>query len=106
MVLMLCFVWPNKMSVFTKGLGIFWRTELRLVVLPQATIISAAVMAVAFALSIVGLAWGFWLFHAPVHTSWSTVWVYRGSAMLWLVFIGYVLIRHITRLGREADNVQ
>ena len=94
------------MNAFTKGLGIFWRTELRLVVLSLATIISAAVMAVAFALSIVGLAWGFWLFHAPVHTSWSTVWVYRGSAMLWLVFIGYVLIRHITRLGREADNVQ
>ena len=94
------------MSAFTKGLGIFWRTELRLVVLPLATIISAVVMAVAFILSIAGLAWGFWLFHAPVHTSWSTVWVYRGSAMLWLIFIGYVLVRHITRLGREADNVQ
>ncbi|OCX69438.1 hypothetical protein A6M27_08205 [Acidithiobacillus thiooxidans] len=94
------------MNAFTKGLGIFWGTELRLVVLPLATIISAAIMAVAFILAIAGLAWGFWLFHAPVHTSWSTVWVYRGSAMLWLVFIGYVLVRHITRLGREADNVQ
>ena len=36
----------------------------------------------------------------------STVWVYRGSAMLRLIFIGYVLVRHITRLGREADNAQ
>ena len=99
MVLMLCFVWPNKMSAFTKGLGIFWRTELRMLVLHLATIISAAVMAVAFALSIVGLAWGFWLFRAPAHTSWSTVWVCRGSAVLWLIFIAYALYRHIVRLG-------
>jgi len=94
------------MNAFTKGLGVFWRTELRLVVTPLATIISAVVMACAFILAIAGLAWGFWLFHAPVHTPWSTVWVYRGSAMLWLIFIGYVLVRHITRLGREADNVR
>ena len=94
------------MSAFTKGLGIFWRTELRMIVITLAMIISAAVMATAYILALAGAAWGFWLFHAPVHTSWSTVWVYRGSAMLWLIFIGYVLVRHITRLGREADNVQ
>ncbi|MCR2830528.1 hypothetical protein NR402_09575 [Acidithiobacillus ferrooxidans] len=77
-----------------------------MLVLPLAKIISVVVMAVAFILAIVGLAWGFWLFQAPVHTSWSTVWVYRGSAILWLTFIGYVLVWYITRLGREADNVQ
>ncbi|MDA8377773.1 MAG: hypothetical protein M0Z50_12115 [Planctomycetia bacterium] len=87
------------MSAFTKGLGIFWRTELRLVVLPLATITSAVVMAVAFIFSIAGLARGFWLFHAPMHTSWDTVWVYRRSAMLWLIFIAYALYRHIVRLG-------
>ena len=87
------------MSRFTKGFRIFWRTELRMLVPYLATIISAAVMAVAFALSIVGLAWGFWLFRAPAHTSWSTVWVCRGSAVLWLIFIAYALYRHIVRLG-------
>ena len=87
------------MSAFTKGLGIFWRTELRVVAFALAMIISAVVMATAFILALAGLAWGFWLFHAPVHTSWSTVWVYRGSAMLWLIFMAYALYRHIVRLA-------
>lgn len=87
------------MSAFTKGLGIFWRTELRMVVIPLALIASGILMAVALVLALVGMARGFWLFHAHVHTSWSTVWVFRGSAMLWLIFIAYALYRHIVRLG-------
>ena len=87
------------MSAFTKGLGIFWRTELRAVGFQLAMIISAVIMATAFILALAGLAWGFWLFHVPVHTSWSTVWVYRGSAILWLIFMAYALYRHIVRLG-------
>ena len=104
MVLMLCFVWRDKISAFTKGLGIFWRTELRLVVTPLAIIISMVVMGLALILAIAGLTRGFWLFHAPVRTPWSSVWLFRGSAALWMIFIGCVLVRHIMRLGNAGQE--
>lgn len=92
------------MSTFTKGLVVFWRTELRLLVTPLAIIISTVVMGLALILAIAGLTRGFWLFHVPVRTPWDSVWLFRGSAALWLIFIGYVLVRHIMRLGNAGQE--
>ncbi|BDB14046.1 hypothetical protein [Acidithiobacillus ferrooxidans] len=95
------------MSTFTKGLGVFWRTELRLVAPPLAAITSARVMAVALILVVGGafilaLTDGLWLFRAPVHPPMILVWMARGAALMWIFYLAYAFYRHIMRLGNAG----
>lgn len=97
------------MSTFTKGLGVFWRTELRLVAPPLAAITSARVMAVALILVVGGafilaLTDGLWLFRAPAHHPLILVWMTRGSALMWIFFLAGALYRHIMRLGNAGQE--
>ena len=92
------------MSPFTKGLIVFWRTELRpLALVGMGFVLSCFALGLLF-LAVLGAFWGFWLFSDPVHTPWWLVWLSRGSAMICILFIACLLYRHILRLGNSVDH--
>ena len=90
------------MSTFTRGMSVFWRTELRVAVSFLAMIVAGGLMIAALLLAVAGAFWGFWLCSNPAHTPWWLVWLSRGSAMVWLLFITCALYRHILRLGTAS----
>ena len=90
------------MNTFTKGLGVFWRTELCPAIRSLIMFMIEMVIIGTYLIDVVALC----LNVLSVRTPSLPVWFLPGSAMLWLISIGYVLVKHITRLGREADNVQ
>ena len=93
------------MSTFTKGLIVFWRTELRPLVRTVMLLTLGGCMFCALVLAVLGSFQGFfWLFSNPVHTPWRLVWLSRGSAMVWFLFIACLLYRHILRLGNSVDH--
>ena len=91
------------MSAFARGIKVFWRAELWPLARTIMLLTLGGCMICALVLAVLGAFQDFfWLFSDPVHTPWRLVWLSRGSAMVWLLYITLALYRHILRLGNAS----
>lgn len=58
---------------FLGGLRVFWRDELPILASIIGWVIGRVIMVLALILAVSGCLEGFWLFHAPSHTTWGLV---------------------------------
>ena len=107
----------RNMAYFKIGLRVFWRTEVRqpilvlmratgratgMIIMPAIWVIGMTILLIMSFMTLEGTFVGFWLFRAPLHTSWTIVWLCRGSAILWIIGLSFLLLRHIIRIGKGA----